>query len=315
MEFEKLIIDRAEDNGNAVCWKILSGGQPVKMEFKIGAKNGKPKIIEMAAQNFLNEDGINSIIINGRDITERKRTEENLKLAIHDLEQSNSDLEQFAYVASHDLKEPLRMISNYLELLMIRYGKELKAEAAEFVGFAIGGTKRMYELIQGLLDYSRLGKGNISAEPFSISEVIMNSLSNLSYDKKNDKINVGKMPVIRANYTEILQLFQNILSNAIKFSERGKTIIDITCEDGPKNLLFTVADNGIGIEEQYFQRVFKLFERLHTDSEYSGTGIGLTLCRKIVENMGGKIWIESELKKGTKVRFTIPKKGDNENGK
>lgn len=314
-DLSALFVVSPKDSGQAMFWKIILNGQPVKMEFNITAKNGAAKVIEMAAQNLLNDDGISSIIISGRDITDRKRTEENLKLAIHDLEQSNSDLEQFAYVASHDLKEPLRMISNYLELLILRYGRELKAEAVEFVGFAIDGTKRMYGLIQGLLDYSRLGKGMILSEPFNIADVIINCLSNLNYDKKHDIINIEKMPSIRANYTEVLQLFQNLLSNAIKFSPKGGAVINISCEKSDNKFLFTVADNGIGIEKQYLTRVFKLFERLHTDSEYSGTGIGLTLCKKIVENMGGNIWIESELNKGAKVKFTIPNKGENDNGK
>ncbi len=242
------------------------------------------------------------------DITNRKEIESELQKKSEELSRSNKELEQFAYVASHDLQEPLRTITSYVQLLEKKYKSKLDADAIDFINFAVDGASRMQELIYSLLDYSRINR----IKPFEntdMNEVIEEVLQDLSVACKesNAMINYKKLPVIFADRTLIGQLFFNLIGNAIKF--RGDKPIKITISASKtKNqggFHFVVKDNGIGIKKEYQERIFVLFQRLHSRDKYSGTGIGLAICQKIVERHNGKIWIESELNKGAEFHFTI----------
>ncbi len=241
------------------------------------------------------------------DISERKRAEHELASKAEELARSNAELELFAYVASHDLQEPLRMVASYTQLLARRYKGKLDADADEFIGFAVDGASRMQQLIQDLLSYSRLTTRG-KALNLTQAEVACNSaLENLqeSITESNAQVSVGPLPGVFADATQLTQLFQNLIGNAIKYRNERRPEIRVAARPNGEEWTFSVQDNGIGIEPQYFERIFQMFQRLHTREDYSGTGIGLAVCRKIVERHGGKIWVESQPGQGSTFLFTI----------
>jgi PAS domain S-box-containing protein len=243
-----------------------------------------------------------------RDITERNRVQQELTRKVEELARSNADLEQFAYVASHDLQEPLRMVISYTQLLARRYRGKLDATADEFIGFAVDGASRMQQLIQDLLSYSRLtirGKALQFTETGPACNVALENLRE-SIKNSNAEVSVGPLPTVLADATQLAQLFQNLIGNAIKYRNKRRPEIRVDARLNGNEWVFSVQDNGIGIEPQYFERVFQMFQRLHTRKDYSGTGIGLAICRKIAERHGGKIWVESHPGKGSTFLFTIP---------
>jgi len=225
-----------------------------------------------------------------------------------ELKRSNEDLEQFAYVASHDLQEPLRMVNNYLQLLRQRYKDKLDGSANDFIGFALDGAKRMHELIQDLLTYSRVGTHGKEFLPVDCTEAFERAVANLSLaiDETGARIFRQPLPVINGDLVQLTQLFQNLIGNAIKFRGEGHPEIRIAAERKDSEWELTVADNGIGIAEQDFQRIFVVFQRLHSREKYPGTGIGLAVCKKIVERHGGRIWVESRLGRGTTFHIILP---------
>jgi two-component system, sensor histidine kinase and response regulator len=243
-----------------------------------------------------------------RDVTERKQAQLELGRKVEELARSNAELEQFAYVASHDLQEPLRMVASYTQLLARRYSGKLDADADEFIGFAVDGATRMQTLIQDLLYYSRVTTKGQSLQTTSAEAVCGDALGNLrkSIEDSNALVSVGPLPAVLADATQLTQLFQNLIGNAIKYRDHRRPEIRIGAKSEGDLALFSIEDNGIGIEPQYFDRIFQMFQRLHTRSEYSGTGIGLALCRKIVERHGGRIWLESRPGQGSTFLFTIP---------
>ncbi len=245
------------------------------------------------------------------EIAERKRAEAGLSLRSQELARSNADLEQFAYVASHDLQEPLRMVASYLQLLEERYSDKLDSDAHEFIGFAVDGARRMQVLIADLLAYSRIGTRGQSFQPVNCEQVLEKAMINLhiAIQESGAQITHPPLPTVWGDAMQLTQLFQNLIGNAIKFRRDRPPEICIRAEPEEDCWRFSVRDNGIGIEPQHFERIFMVFQRLHSRSAYPGTGIGLAICKKIVERHGGAIWVESEPGQGATFYFTIPKKG------
>jgi light-regulated signal transduction histidine kinase (bacteriophytochrome) len=247
-----------------------------------------------------------------QDVTERHKAERAMERYAQDLEERNAELEQFAYVASHDLQEPLRMVSSFLQLLQRRYAGELDETADEYIEYAVDGAKRMQVLIRDLLAYSRVGTRGKPFKPIDMNRTLEVVLTDLgpALDDVDADVQAEPLPTISADETQMRQLLQNLIANAVKFRDDDPPEVRVSAEkvqaDDEPTWRFAVADNGIGIDPQYEDRVFQIFQRLHTRDEYEGTGIGLAMCKKIVERHGGRIWFESEPGQGTTFYFTIP---------
>lgn len=241
------------------------------------------------------------------DITEKKKADDALEQRTRELARSNTDLEQFAYVASHDLQEPLRTVSSYVQLIERRYEDKLDEEAKEFIKFAVDGVNRMQNLISALLQYSRVSTRGQEPSPTNIADVVEAVKQNLheAIIESKATITTDELPVIKADEAQMIQLFQNLIGNALKFKGDEDPQIRISAKKQDGLWLFSIKDNGIGIPKEDLERIFVIFQRLHTREEYKGTGIGLAVCKKIVERHGGKIWAESEEGKGTTFFFTI----------
>jgi PAS domain S-box-containing protein len=244
-----------------------------------------------------------------RDITERRRAEEKLAEKMEELARSNADLEQFAYVASHDLQEPLRMVSSYTQLLMRRYGDRLDGDAREFTAYIVDGATRMKQLIEDLLAYSRVGTKGKEFKPVPVESALRRAIVNLraAIEESGAAVTYDTLPVVHGDDMQLAQLFQNLIGNALKFRSASVPRIHVSSIDKKEQSEIVVADNGIGIEAQYFERIFMVFQRLHNKGEYPGTGIGLAICKKVVERHGGSIWVESKPGEGSAFHFTLPK--------
>jgi signal transduction histidine kinase len=241
---------------------------------------------------------------------ERLKAMEELKHTSIELERSNQELQQFAYVASHDLTEPLRMVVSYLELLTGRAREKLGDEEREFIGYAVDGARRMQTLIQDLLAYARVDTRGRPLEPTDCERVLQSVLSNLkvAIEESHTVIEHDQLPKVQGDVVQLTQVFQNLIGNAIKFHGKAEPRIFIGAKRDNGNWVFQIKDNGIGIDPKNFPRIFILFQRLHTRQEYPGTGMGLAICKKIIERHGGKIWVESKPNEGTTFFFTIPAK-------
>ncbi|MGH8337058.1 MAG: sensor histidine kinase, partial [Gammaproteobacteria bacterium] len=235
------------------------------------------------------------------------RSHAQLNLLNEELGRSNGELEQFAYSASHDLQEPLRMVASYVQLLRDRYRGRLDADADDFIDFAVDGATRMKRLINDLLVYSCAGRGH-EAQPVEADQALKWALSNLSLriEETHATVTHGTLPKVKADPTQLGEVFQNLIDNAIKFHGSEPPRIEINASRSHGKWLFSVKDHGIGIDPQYRGRLFQMFQRLHGGNEYSGTGIGLAICRKIVERYGGRIWVEAGKDTGADFRFTLP---------
>ncbi|MGE5342466.1 MAG: ATP-binding protein [Candidatus Omnitrophota bacterium] len=254
-----------------------------------------------------------------QEVEERRHMERQIKNYSLELERSNKELEAFAYVASHDLQEPLRAISSYLQLVEKRYKDKIDDKGKDFISRAVGGARRMQEMISDLLIYSRITTHAKSFERYSFESIMDRTLTNLSASIERTKAIVTRdpMPELVCDESQILRLFQNLISNAIKFCEKTPPVIHISAQPHPtdNDWLFSVKDNGIGIEPEHKDHIFKIFNRLHGRGKYPGTGIGLAICQKIVERHGGKIWVESTVGEGSNFLFTLPRMTDDTNEK
>jgi len=244
-----------------------------------------------------------------RDITDKRKAEELLMKTMVELKRSNDELEQFAYVASHDLQEPLRMVASYTQLLGQRYQGRLDSDADEFIAFAVDGCNRMQRLIKDLLSYSRSGENIGALQPISGETVLKEALANLriTVEEAGAVVTHDPLPVVMTDETQLVQVFQNLISNAIKYRSAEVPHVNVSAQrNGGHEWIFSVRDNGMGIDPQYFEKIFVLFQRLHGRSEFEGTGIGLAMCKKIVDRLGGRIWVDSEPAKGSTFFFALP---------
>jgi two-component system CheB/CheR fusion protein len=293
--------------------KIKQGESIVRFETERMTKDGRKVNVLLSISPIRNKDGQTvGVSTVAHDITERKKNEVALEGYMEDLKQSNKELEQFAYIASHDLKEPLSVVSNYASLLLKKYkDKPLDDKGKEFIDYIMQGLAHMHTLIDGLLEYSRIGRSKKSLEEVDTNESLKQAIKNLqmSIENKNAVITVSDdLPVVEGNKIQITQLFQNLISNALKFSGDKPPKISISVRRSDYEWVFMVKDNGIGISQDHFNKIFEIFNRLHNYTQYPGIGLGLALCKRIIEQHDGKIWVNSQSGKGSTFYFTIPVK-------
>lgn len=327
--------------------RAAADGQPVRFEATHPAHDGKLIYVDFSLTPVHDASGqVVFLVPEGRDITQRKRAEEELtkyrdhleelvtqrtaelelanqyletevaqrkqaaealKKTAEELVRSNLELEQFAYIASHDLQEPLRVISGYLQLLQRRYQGRFEADADEFIQYAVDGSKRMQQLISDLLEYSRVGRRGKEFQPTDLEEVLGEALRVLQrgVEETGAVVTHDPLPTVQGDRTQLTQLFQNLIGNGIKFRGERRPEIHVSAQPDGDHWVLAVRDNGIGIERQYWDQVFVIFQRLHSRQKYSGTGIGLAICKRIVERHGGRIWLDSQPGKGSTFYFTI----------
>jgi PAS domain S-box-containing protein len=291
--------------------QIRSGErESVRFEKRYLRKNGEPVWVSLGIALVRDAFGTPQYeIAMFDDITERKQAEAALQEAHEELKRSNSELEQFAYVASHDLQEPLRMVSSYTQLLGRRYGEKFDADAKEFMAYIVDGATRMKQLIEDLLAYSRVGTKSMDFKPAELEKSLRRAITNLkaAIDESGASVTHDPLPTLPADEVQLAQVFQNLMGNALKF--RGPTTphIHVAVSEKPAEWEITVRDNGIGIEPQYFERIFMVFQRLHNKAEYPGTGIGLAIVKKVIERHGGHVRVESKLGEGSAFIFTLRK--------
>lgn len=271
--------------------------------------NHLERILSYSTALIKNEfNQVAEIIFVTQDITERKQIEEKLLNTMRELERSNKELEQFAYIASHDLQSPVRQIRNFSQLLENKYKDRLGGEANEYLKYINSSAIRMSELIHGLLEFSRITS---NTEDFSLVDcnyALSSALLSLDLiiKENNASVECTELPKVYGNSVLLTQLFQNLIHNAIKFKSSELPVVKINYEKKDGEIIFSVTDNGIGIQKEYYEKIFVIFQRLHDKQEYPGTGIGLAICKRIVEFHGGSIWLDSEVNKGTTFYFSLP---------
>ncbi|MBM3887860.1 MAG: PAS domain S-box protein, partial [Verrucomicrobia bacterium] len=290
---------------------VLRSAQNCRVDNEVfWRRDGTSFPVELSANPITDAAGaVAGAVVAFTDITQRREAERQLKEASLALERSNKELEQFAYVASHDLQEPLRMVASYVQLLARRYQNKLDADADEFIGYAVEGARRMQALISDLLAYSRVGTQAKPFAPTPCETILQRALDNLqvAITESGATITHDPLPIVTGDTTQLTQLFQNLLGNALKFRRAGEAPrVHVGVERRDTECLLSVRDNGIGIDMQFAERIFQIFQRLRARDEYPGTGIGLAVCKKIVERHGGRIWVESAPGEGSTFFFTLP---------
>jgi len=279
------------------------------LEARVKHKSGREIFVNLSLSLVKDElRNTTNIVGYSIDITERKQAEQKIAHQSKELKRSNTELEQFAYIASHDLQEPLRMVGSYVKLLSNRYHGKMDSEADEFIAYIVDGVVRMHDLINDLLNYSRVTSRSKEFERIDCNTVLEQALIDLQVVTKENKARIiyGFLPTIVGDGTQIRQLIENLILNAIKFRSADNPTIDIQAEKEGNAWIFSVKDNGIGIKEQFFERIFSIFRRLHSREDYAGSGMGLAICKRIVERHGGRIWVESQDGAGSVFYFTIP---------
>ena len=299
---ERIVADALRSAEDALAQQIGTG-----IELIGRRKNGSEFPLELMLSPLESAEGI-LVTAAIRDITTRKKGEADLLNKMEELNRSNEELGQFAYIASHDLQEPLRMVASYTQLLSRRYKGKLDSDADEFIAFAVDGAGRMQRLIQDLLTYSRVGTKGQDLLETSSEEALQHALTNLrgAIEASGALVTHDPLPIVAADEMQLIQLFQNLVGNAIKYQSPGVPKVHISAiQNGGKKWIFSVKDNGLGIDPQYFEKIFGMFQRLHKREEFAGTGIGLAICKKIVERHGGSIAVESEPGKGSTFSFAL----------
>ncbi|BCR04210.1 hypothetical protein DESUT3_12790 [Desulfuromonas versatilis] len=282
--------------------------RPFAMEYRLRHHSGEYRWINHIGRPFHDLEGrFAGYIGSCYDISESKQSQQRLNELLVDLQRSNQELENFAYVASHDLQEPLRMITGYIQLLSRRYQGRLDQDADDFIGFAVDGARRMEALIKDLLAYSRVGRKGQPPEKVDCNKLISTVLNNLaaSIRESGAELRIGELPEVMADPLQLTQLFQNLVHNALKFKTDAAPRIEVRATPRGGFWEFAISDNGIGIDARHRERIFQIFQRLHPIGQYPGTGIGLAICKKIIDRHGGNIWVEGEPGSGTSFHFTL----------
>lgn len=302
--------DIAEDLRNVA--RMLAGEiDEYKMDKRYLRKDGQIIWVTLNVSLIRNVDGTPKYFVSAvNDISDKKKAEEERKAALRELTRSNQDLEQFAYLASHDLKEPLRMVSAYITLLQRQYGSVLDENGRESLGFVLDGVARMNSLIDSLLTFARIESHPREMGKVDCNSVVEKVLADLRIriDETSAKVTIEQLPVVQGEPAQLYQVFLNLISNSLKFCVNRTPEITISCLLRDKEWLFSVKDNGIGLEMGQADKIFELFKRLHGRTDFEGSGIGLAICRKIVERHGGRMWVESKAGDGSTFFFTVPER-------
>jgi len=291
-------------------WSTITRGKTWKGEFKNRTKDGIFYWVDTTIIPLLDDKGAPyQYMAIWTDVTGYKQLEEKMEEQVKELARSNDELEQFAYVVTHDLQEPLRAINSFVQLLKKYCHHQLDERANDLISHAVAGTNRMQMLIDDLLTYAQVNNASKNLIEIDCERLLKNVLTDLSIviGECHAIITYDRLPRVKGIPFQFIQLFTNLINNALKFQREQPPKIHIGVKENFDEWIFSVTDNGIGIEEQYLERIFRVFQRLHSRREYVGTGIGLAICKKVVEQRGGRIWIKSELNVGTSVYFTIPK--------
>ena len=307
--------DAVHEQAQSLHEEVMAGDRDVAtMEYELRRADGETIPVEARFGPYETEDGQAGGVGVIRDVTERKEREQRLEETVERLEASNERLEQFAHAASHDLQEPLRMVSSYLQLLEQRYEDELDVAAEEYLEFAVDGADRMRRMVDGLLEYSRVETQGDPLEPVDLDDVLADVREDLQIKlaESNAELTAEALPEVRGDSNQLRQVFQNLLDNAIEYSGDDPPRIHVGAERDGAEWMVTVQDQGIGIDPAYADNIFEVFERLHTNEDHAGTGIGLALVERIVERHGGEIWLDSELNEGATFSFTLPAVNDRE---
>ena len=310
ISYEKYVHEDYRDETMGCLKYIIEKGVVNNFDSKLIRKNGDviDVIINSSGLKNINGEFIYTICIVS-DVTEERRTLETLKKSTEKLQKSNEELEEFAYIASHDLQEPLRVVSSYCQLLQEDYYDKIDDEGKKYINYTIESVYRMKLLIKELLDFSRVGRDEKDFEKIDLDDLLKEVIFEFhqSIEDTAAKILYPSLPIIYGERFRIKQLFHNLISNSLKFRSEKQPIIEIGCFELLNAWEFSVRDNGIGIDKKYFSKIFKVFQRLYTKEQYPGTGIGLAMCKKIVESHGGRMWLDSNKDSGAVFFFTLPK--------